>query len=163
MDIENRKKRLIISITIAVILILIVWFVFGDSSNDGQIEEETIIITNSEGEEYELKVEIADDEEEKEKGLMNRDSLCENCGMLFVYEEDVHNGFWMKDTYISLSIAFISEDGTINEIQYMQPRTQETHKPNKPYRYALEVNQGYFSERDIKAGDTVVIPEKIKI
>ncbi len=163
MDIGNRKKRLIISITIAVILILTVWFIFGDSSNDGQIEEETIIITNSEGEEYELKVEIADDEEERKEGLMDRESLCEDCGMLFVYEEDVDNGFWMKDTYISLSIAFISEDGTINEIQYMEPRTLETHKPDKPYRYALEVNQGYFSERDIDAGDRVEIPEKIKI
>lgn len=162
MEIDDKKKRLTISITIAVILILAVWFTFGNSSNDGEIEEGTIYITNSEGDEYELKVEIADDKEERKEGLMDRESLCEDCGMLFVYEEDVHNGFWMKDTYISLSIAFISEDGTINEIQYMEPRTLETHKPDKPYRFALEVNQGYFSERNIEAGDTVEIPEKIQ-
>lgn len=159
---KDRRKDIVIVSAIVTLLILGIWLVQADGDGNENLKKANIVITNSEGEEYELNVEIADDKEERKEGLMDRESLCEDCGMLFVYEEDVHKGFWMKDTYISLSIAFISEDGTINEIQYMQPRTLETHKPNKPYRYALEVNQGYFSERNIKAGDTVDIPEKIQ-
>lgn len=160
---KDRRKDIVVVLAIVILLIFGICSVQTDSDGNEDMKEANIVITNSEGDEYKLKVEIADDKEERKEGLMNRESLCEDWGMLFVYEEDVHKGFWMKDTYISLSIAFISEDGTINEIQYMQPRTLETHKPNKPYRYALEVNQGYFSERDIEAGDIVDIPEKIKI
>lgn len=163
MDILDQKKRLTVIIAITLVLILAFWFLFGGGGNDGELKKETIVLKNSNDEEYELTVEIADEDEERKEGLMNRDSLCEECGMLFVYGKNVSHGFWMKDTYISLSIAFISENGTINEIQYMQPRTLETHRPNKPYRYALEVNQGYFSDRNIEAGDVVEIPENLKI
>lgn len=130
---KHVRKKLAASIVIIIVLILAVWLVFGDSSDNGNMEKSTIIITNSDEEEFELTVEIADEKEERKNGLMERESLCENCGMLFVYEEDVHGGFWMKDTYIPLSIAFISENGTINEIQHMQPRTTDLHRPEGPY------------------------------
>ena len=160
---SDQKKRLTLIIAISLIIILTVWFVFGSGGNNSEMKKGTIVLKNSNDEEYELTVEIADEDEERKEGLMNRDSLCENCGMLFVYEEDVLGSFWMKNTSIPLSIAFIAEDGTINEIQQMEPNTKESHFPSDRYRYALEVNQGYFSERNIEAGDMVDIPEKIKI
>ncbi len=92
---------------------------------------------------------------------MNRDNLCENCGMLFVYDKNVTKGFWMIDTTIPLSIAFISENGTIIDIQQMEPETSTSHSPGKPYRYALEVNQGFYQDRTIEVSDVVEIPENI--
>lgn len=156
---EYQQKDLAIIISVIIILILGVWFVFGGSG--GETKEEKIVIKNSTDQEFEVIVEIADDPEERQKGLMGRDSLCENCGMLFVYKKDVDNGFWMKDTQIPLSIAFIHKNGTINEIQQMDPNTLDSHKPDSFYRYALEVNQGYFQENQIDAGDVVSIPENI--
>ncbi|MFP4051284.1 MAG: DUF192 domain-containing protein [Thermoplasmata archaeon] len=162
MTTKDQRKNMAIVLAIVIVIMVAVWLVLGNTNDVSDIKEANIMIKNSDGEEYELTVEIADDDEERSKGLMNRDSLCENCGMLFVYEEDVYNSFWMKDTKIPLSIAFIAENGTINEIQQMEPHTTDSHLPEDVYRYALEVNQGYFEENNIDAGDTVEIPEKIK-
>lgn len=156
------KKDIAVYISFIVIVIIGIWLVFGNAF-DGDSEEDTIVITNSDGEEFELYVEIADEPDERVEGLMNRETLCEDCGMLFVYSHDVHGSFWMKNTKIPLSIAFISEDGDIMEIQQMEPETTEKHTPEEEYRYALEVNQGYFEERGIDAGDEVDIPERFDI
>ena len=75
--------------------------------------------------------------------------------MLFVFPEDTQVPFWMKDTLIPLSIAFISAAGSIVEIQDMQPQTENLHYPAKLYRYAIEANQGYFRSNRIVAGDRV--------
>lgn len=156
MDVE--KKEIAVFISVLLILVSVTWFVLSDSDVD--FREDKVILIDSYGEEIEISVEIAETSKEKQQGLMGRESLCDNCGMLFVFEEDVEHGFWMKDTYIPLSIAFISENGTIIEIQHMEPETTDTHKPDEPYRYALEMNQGSFEDNDIVVGDTVVIPEK---
>jgi uncharacterized membrane protein (UPF0127 family) len=101
----------------------------------------------------EIWVEVAKTPEERAKGLMNRRHLGENEGMLFIFErEDVH-GFWMKNTLIPLSIAFIDKEGRIVKIADMKPLTLESHNPPKPILYALEMNQGWFSAHNIKAGD----------
>lgn len=155
---EIEKKNVAVYIVVVLIILAIIWFVLSDSDVD--FREEKIFVRNSSGEEIEIIVEIAETSKEKQQGLMGRESLCDNCGMLFVFEEDVEHGFWMKETYIPLSIAFISENGTIIEIQHMEPETTDTHKPDEPYRYALEMNQGYFEDNDIMVGDIVVIPEK---
>ncbi|MBS3816936.1 MAG: DUF192 domain-containing protein [Candidatus Thermoplasmatota archaeon] len=141
---------------------LLVWFAVRSPDNDDDLKKETITLNNSNGEAIEVKVEIADEEDERTEGLMHRESLCEDCGMLFVYEESEHRSFWMKNTHIPLSIAFISENGTIMEIQQMEPETTESHVSEDPCRYALEVNQGFFQENHIKAGDTVSIPERFQ-
>lgn len=88
-------------------------------------------------------------------GLSNRSSLAADSGMVFVFSSDTQTPFWMKDTLIPLSIAFISSDGTIVEIQDMQPETENLHYPAKLYRYAVEANQGYFRNNGIVAGDRV--------
>lgn len=158
--VQQRKDKFIYLGVIIIVSLLMIWFVFGYLSDSEDFSEETIIVTNSEGEEVELSVKIAETEEERREGLMDHDSLCDNCGMLFVFEEDEDTGFYMKDTQIPLSIAFISENGTIMDIQQMEPETTETHKPDQPYRYALEVNQGFFEENQVNAGDLVSIPER---
>ncbi|MEF8833189.1 MAG: DUF192 domain-containing protein [Candidatus Thermoplasmatota archaeon] len=158
--VDRRKDKFIYLGVIIIVSIILIWYVSDHLSDSTDFGEETIAVINSEGEKIELSVEIAETQEEQEQGLMNRDSLCENCGMLFVYEEDVQYSFWMKDTQIPLSIAFISENGTIMEIQQMEPETTDPHEPEEPYRYALEVNQGFFEENHVNAGDVISIPDR---
>ena len=96
--------------------------------------------------------------EQFQTGLMNRKSLPEMQGMLFdfsLYGGSVNIPFFMKNTYIPLSIAFISGDGAIIDIQDMEPLTETLHYPSGAYRYALEVNQGWFQKYGITVGDTI--------
>jgi uncharacterized membrane protein (UPF0127 family) len=110
------------------------------------------------GNEAALYVEVADETEERQRGLMNRDSLPEDAGMLFVYEDDTGTGFYMKDTTVPLSIAFISAGGSIIDIQDMEPLLEEVHSSPAPFRYAVEVNQGWFERNDVRVGDLVQLP-----
>ncbi len=73
--------------------------------------------------------------------------------MLFVFPQEVTLPFWMKDTFIPLSIAFIAPDGTIVDLQDMEPRSEEFHYPRGPSRYALGVTRGLFARHGIKVGD----------
>ena len=88
---------------------------------------------------------------------MNRESLPENSGMLFDFGADTNSGFWMRNTLIPLSIAFISGDGEILHIEDMQPMTENLHFSPSLYRYAIEVNQGWYADNSIAVGDTVVL------
>jgi uncharacterized membrane protein (UPF0127 family) len=99
-----------------------------------------------------LQVEIADTPQQREIGLMGRTRLDSNAGMLFVFEQKATHCFWMKNTVIPLSIAFIADDGTIVDIQDMQPQTLTFHCPRGPVRYALEVPQGAFRSNGIQLG-----------
>jgi len=112
-----------------------------------------VIFHAASGENVQLKVEIARTGEEKATGLMNRKQLDADSGMIFVWDNPVRSGFWMKDTFIPLSIAFISEDGIIVDIQEMKAQDLSAHVPSKPYIYAVEANKGWFAERGIKIGD----------
>ncbi|MDP8952997.1 MAG: DUF192 domain-containing protein [Actinomycetota bacterium] len=121
-------------------------------------EAAAVAITASGGEGVEVEAEIADDETERQKGLMERTELAENAGMLFVYEREQPLSFWMRNTTIPLSIAYIDAEGRIVDIQDMQP-LDETPRPSaEPARYALEVNQGFFEKRGVKVGDEVEVP-----
>ncbi len=88
---------------------------------------------------------------------MNRTSLAPDDGMVFVWDGDVREGFWMKNTLIPLSVAFISGNGTIVDIEDMAPLTLTDHRPAVPYRYAVEANQGFFSRNDIQVSCKVSI------
>lgn len=118
----------------------------------------TLVITNDLGCAATLEVEIASTPQQLQTGLMKRPSLPEMQGMLFDfsgYGESVSIPFYMKDTLIPLSIAFVAADGVIVDIQDMQPLTETLHHPAKPYKYSLEVNQGWFERHGIKVGDKV--------
>ena len=121
----------------------------------------TIVVSGAGGAREELTVELAQTAQERGRGLMGREELPEDGGMLFVFPQDTEAGFWMKDTLIPLSIAFIAADGTILDVQDMEPLSEEFHRPPAPYRYALEVNQGWFRERGLGPGDRVVIPDSV--
>jgi hypothetical protein len=100
-----------------------------------------------------LKAEVAATTEQRTRGLMYRRDLDRNAGMLFAYEDASTLSFWMKNTFIPLSIAFIADDGSIIHITDMAPQTLAPHRSPKPVRYALEVNRGWFRDRDVTAGD----------
>ena len=106
--------------------------------------------------EVEITAEVADDPPERSVGLMFRKEMADNHGMLFVYDRPRRLSFWMKNTYLPLSIAFIDASGTIISIQDMEPLDDETmHRSPKPALWALEMNQGWFVENGITVGDTV--------
>jgi uncharacterized protein len=104
---------------------------------------------------HRIKAEVADSQGERSRGLMLRQSLQANSGMLFVFESAAMHCFWMKNTLIPLSIAFLEEDGTIVTLADMQPHDETSHCPAKPVRYALEMDQGWFKTKGIKPGDRI--------
>jgi uncharacterized membrane protein (UPF0127 family) len=99
-----------------------------------------------------IQAELATTAEERAAGLMFRKELAANAGMLFRFEQPAIHCFWMQNTPLPLSIAFIAEDGSIVNIADMKPQTTESHCSAKPVRYALEMNQGWFARRGIKEG-----------
>ena len=99
--------------------------------------------------------EVAATPQSRERGLMRRDQLCADCGMLFVFEKADRYGFWMKDTPLPLSIAFIAADGAIINIAEMQPETTGIHRAEREVLYALEMHSGWFARNGIKPGDRV--------
>ena len=115
----------------------------------------SVTIINSAGEGVPVRVEIAATPEKQERGLMGRTALAEDAGMLFIFGQEVTSPFFMKDTLIPLSIAFIAPGGRIVDIQDMQPLDETDHFPAAPYQYALEVNQGFFAERGIEVGNVL--------
>lgn len=107
-------------------------------------------------EQIRLNVEIAATPEERQIGLMNRETLDPDSGMIFVFDKERAVSFWMKNTLIPLSIAYINKSGTILEIYDMTPLSLEPVKSKRSsILYALEVNQGYFTRNGISEGDTI--------
>ena len=105
-----------------------------------------------------IKVDLALTAPQMEQGLKYRRSLDEDRGMIFIYSHPVKSAFWMKDTHIPLSIAFINSEGRIISIQDMEPdNDRKTYSPPRPFLYALEMNQGWFERNNIQVGDVVVI------
>ena len=103
-----------------------------------------------------LRIETVDTPQKRAMGLMFRDSLCENCGMLFIFDEPAVQNFWMKNTKIPLSIAFINSKMQIVKICDMEPFDEASrHSSEVPVLYALEVNKNWFSKNRIKTGDSV--------
>ena len=104
---------------------------------------------------HKLTAEIATTPDQRSVGLMNRFSLKPDHGMLFVFEKNEPLAFWMRNTYIPLSIAFIAPDGRIVNIEDMKPQTDESHWSKGPALYALEMKKGWFAERGIGPGAIV--------
>jgi len=102
-----------------------------------------------------LTAELATSPAQRETGLMNRFSLKPDHGMLFIFERPEPLSFWMRNTFVALSIAFISADGRILNIEDMRPQTDDPHWSKGAALYALEMKKGWFAERGIVAGDLV--------
>lgn len=99
--------------------------------------------------------EVARTEVERERGLMLRSSLAEGSGMLFVFDKDDRLSFWMKNTKLPLSIAYIASDGCIRQIVDLEPESLATVQSERSVRYALEVPRGWFERAGVKVGDLV--------
>lgn len=104
---------------------------------------------------YVIQAEVANTPETRTRGLMFRKSMPANGGMLFVFPRAEQQCFWMKNTLIPLSIAFLDDRGAIVNIADMQPQSEDTHCSAQPVRYALEMNQGWFAAKRIGPGAVV--------
>ena len=102
-----------------------------------------------------LRVEVAATIEQRMQGLMFRNKLARNDGMVFVFDEPGYHAMWMKNTPLPLSVAFVDGEGRILNIADMEPHTLDQHAAAGPARYAIETNKGWFAERRIKPGDKV--------
>lgn len=101
---------------------------------------------------HNVNAELARTPDQRGIGLMFRQAMPPNDGMLFVFDEPGTQCFWMKNTYIPLSTAFVADDGSIVNIADMEPQKLDSHCSEKPVRYVLEMNQGWFAKRGIKPG-----------
>jgi len=104
---------------------------------------------------HRIVAEVAKNPNDRAIGLMGRKSLPENHGMLFVFERAGTQCFWMKNTFVPLSIAFLRDDGSITNIADMEPLTTKSHCSSEPVTLALEVNQGWFAKRNIKPNQKI--------
>lgn len=117
-----------------------------------------------ESEPVEVHAEVASTSAQRQTGLMNRPKMSAKRGMFFIFPKDVEGGFWMKNTILPLTIAYIGVDGTVQELRTGVPYDdQNILKPAKPYRYVLEVNKGWFERNGLGVGSVVTIPEGLPV
>jgi len=99
-----------------------------------------------------IDAQVAQTPDQRMTGLMFRQEMPQHEGMLFVFDYPTQQCFWMKNTLLPLSVAFVSDDGTIANIEEMAPQTLDSHCSTKPVKYVLEMNKGWFSKKGIKPG-----------
>lgn len=104
---------------------------------------------------HRIEAEVAADQPDRMKGLMNRRSMAANQGMLFVFPQTDRHCMWMRNTLLPLSVAFLDEQGRIINIEEMAPQTETNHCAAAPARFALEMNKGWFAGKGFKAGQSI--------
>ncbi len=104
---------------------------------------------------HQIDTQLAVTSEQREIGLMFRKEMPQHEGMLFIFENPSRLCFWMKNTLLPLTAAFVAEDGSIVNLENMKPQTTESHCSTKPVRYVLEMNQGWFAKKGIKPGSKI--------
>jgi uncharacterized membrane protein (UPF0127 family) len=139
------------------------WLVFAFAGcaawGESKLEKRELVLEGA-GKSVVIKAEIAKTDQERSRGLMFRKSLADGEGMLFVFERDEVLSFWMKNTLIPLSIAYITSDGRIVEIRNMEPGNLDPVNSSRSVRYALEVPQGWFSRVNLGIGDRLIIDRR---
>ena len=105
---------------------------------------------------HRIDAQMAASPQERQIGLMFRRDMPQHEGMLFVFEQPATQCFWMKNTLLPLTAAFVADDGTIVNLADMKPQTEDSHCSAKPVRYVLEMNQGWFAQKGIKPGSKLV-------
>ena len=104
---------------------------------------------------HNIRAAVAITPDQRQTGLMFRREMAQHEGMLFVFEEPSPQCFWMKNTLLPLSIAFLADDGSVVNIDEMKPQTLDSHCSTRPVRFVLEMNQGWFTKRGIKPGSKI--------
>ena len=132
---------------------LILFLAVLTNCSGGEKFEKRELVIESRGGRITIMVEIASSPSQREQGLMYRKELKDGNGMLFIFERDEMMSFWMKNTLVPLSIAYIAYDGRILEIYDMQPGNLTPVRSSRSARYALEVPQGWFERAGIVPGD----------
>jgi uncharacterized membrane protein (UPF0127 family) len=107
---------------------------------------------------FNIEAEIAGSAQQRQIGLMHRREMPAHHGMLFVFEEASPQCFWMRNTRLALSIAFVADDGTVVNVADMRPMDETSHCSAKPVRFALEMNQGWFTKHGLHAGSKLAGP-----
>lgn len=105
-----------------------------------------------------IDAQLAQTTDQRQVGLMLRKDMPQHEGMLFVFEQPSQQCFWMKNTLLPLTAAFVADDGTIVNLADMKPQTTDSHCSAQPVRYVLEMNQGWFAKKGIKAGSKLSGP-----
>lgn len=119
-----------------------------------------LVIQRGDKSEVRVLAEIADTQETRNRGFMEREQIPDGTGMIFIFERDQILSFWMKNTPHPLSIAYIDSTGKIRDIYHMTPFSMANWTSTVSVRYALEVPQGWFEKEGIVVGDKVIIPGK---
>ena len=101
---------------------------------------------------YQIDAQLALTPQQRQTGLMHRAEMPQHEGMLFIFEEPSQQCFWMMNTLLPLTAAFVADDGRIVNLVDMQPMTEDSHCSKEPVRFVLEMNQGWFARKNIKAG-----------
>ncbi|XDD51359.1 DUF192 domain-containing protein [Leptospira sp. WS92.C1] len=141
-----------------IFLSLSLTFVISHNVFAADLEKITIYV-----DEYPLLVEVVNTPQDRAKGLMYRKSMGENEGMLFVFSEPNYLSFWMKNTFLPLSIAYFNRDRRITDIHDMKPnQTKELYHSSEKVLFALEVNQGWFAKRKIGKFGVLKLPDRVK-
>jgi uncharacterized protein len=104
---------------------------------------------------HNIRAQLALTPEQRQIGLMFRQSMPTHEGMLFVFDQASTQCFWMRNTLIPLSVAFLADDGTVVNLADMKPQSDDSHCSTKPVRYVLEMNQGWFAKRGVKSGTRI--------
>ena len=107
---------------------------------------------------HQIDAQVAQTPTQRQIGLMFRREMPQHEGMLFVFEQPAPQCFWMKNTILPLTAAFVADDGTIVNLADMKPQTEDSHCSAKPVRFVLEMNQGWFAKKNLKAGAKLAGP-----
>jgi len=154
MDLPGGNGKYII---LLLIIAAVAFLILTQNQHSGK---EQITIINSAGQQIHIYVEIADEWPEMERGLMYRESLPEDEGMLFIFPRSGNYPFWMKNTLIPLDAIYMDENGTIVDILQMEPCIADpcsTYPPDADALYILEVNKGFSERHGIREGDRTII------
>jgi hypothetical protein len=153
----NKKIRLIIAIVLIIIVSLIIYSFNNKNKIMDDIKTTQEIIFNNN---VKINVEIADDSLERERGLMFREGLGENSGMLFIFKDEQVRGFWMKNMLIPLDMIFINGNGKIVSIKTAEPCKADpcaSYSSDYPAKYVLEVNSGFALKNNVSVNDSIEI------
>ena len=133
----------------------------GDALPKATTSERATVTVSAGGKSTTVTVEVAATDRQRQQGLMLRQTMADDAGMLFVFPTDTSVGFWMRNTYLPLDIAYIDASGKVLEVRNAQPLDETSLTPKSPYRYTLEVNQGWFARHGFGPGATVTLPKDL--
>jgi len=148
-------------LAVAAAILVATALLLGTCGSGDNISRQALTIVAANGTTARLQVEIADTPQERARGMMGRTDVPLDTGMLFVIDPP-GRGFWMKDTPVELTVAFIAECGEILDFADLEPFSEQIKNTDKPYRFALEVDRGWFERNGITAGDFVSLPQDLR-